>query len=118
MWTGSSLESTDCKFLIWAAPMKEILRVKIFERKAVSMIFILRSATDSTKQEWSLLKSHSRDIFCQSGQCKKCIQKCTMKGIQHPELLGDVEEYHSCLQLAQNKTSEMEVQTKLRLATK
>ena len=75
MWTGSSLESTDCKFLIWAAPMKEILRVKNFERKAVSMIFILRSATNSTKQEWSLFKSHSRDIFCQSGQCKKCNQK-------------------------------------------
>ncbi len=41
-----------------------------------------------------------------------------MKEIQHPELLEDVEEYLSCLQLAQNKTSEMEVQTKLRLATK
>ena len=75
MWTGSSLESTDCKFLIWAAPMKEILRVKNFERKAVSMIFILRSATDSTKQEWSLFKSHSRDISASLVNVKNAIKK-------------------------------------------
>lgn len=119
--------------------MKEFLRSKDFGIYLCTYDFYLRTVTNATAQEWSLFKSLTPEIFSASlVNIKDAIKKfvynayllnlnsetteeggvatsVNMKGIQHPELLGDVEEYLSCLQLAKNKTSEMELNTKLRL---
>ena len=50
LWTGSSLETVSCDFLIWAAPMKEFLR----------------TVSDATHQEWSLFKGLTPEIFTAS----------------------------------------------------
>ena len=132
LWTGSSLETVLCDFIIWAAPMKEFLR----------------TASDATHQEWSLFKGLIPEIFTASlVNVKNAVKNSVynaylpnlntgtavehgvtasvnMRGLQTPDIANPevLEEFNkntletlTCLQLGKNKTDELDRHNKLRL---
>ena len=126
LWTGSSLETVSCDFLIWAAPMKEFLR----------------TVSGATHQERSLFKGLTPEIFTASlvnvdNAVKNFVYNAylpnlssrtaeehgvtasmNMKGLRTPENPQVLEKLtlqtFSCLQLAKNKTDELNLHQKLR----
>ena len=128
LWTGSSLETVSCDFLIWAAPMKEFLR----------------TVSDATHQEWSLFKGLTPEIFTaslvnventvknfvynaylpnlNSGTAEEhgVTASVNMRGLRTPDIENPqvLEKFtlqtFSCLQLAKNKTDELNLHQKLR----
>ena len=131
LWTGSGLETVSCDFLIWAAPMKELLR----------------TVSDATHQEWSLFKGLTPEIFSGSlANVKNAVKNfiyngylpnlnsetavehgvtfCgNMRGLQVPDIETPevLEEFKKntletlyCLQIAKNKTDEKNLHQKFR----
>ena len=131
LWTGSSLETVSCDFMIWAAPMKEFLR----------------TVSDATHQEWSLFKGLTPEIFSgnlvnvknavknyvynaylpnlNSGTAiEHGVTACAnMRGFRVPgiETPEGLEEFNKntletlyCLQLGKNKTDEKNLNQNLR----
>ena len=131
LWTGSSLETISCDFMIWAAPMKEFLR----------------TVSDATHQEWSLFKGLTPEIFTgnlvnvknavkhfvynaylpnlNSGTAiEHGVTACAnMRGFRVPgiETPEGLEEFNKntletlyCLQLGKNKTDEKHLNQNLR----
>ena len=131
LWTGSSLETVLCDFIIWAAPMNEFLR----------------TVSDATHQEWSLFKGLIPEIFTASlvnvkNAVKNFVYNAYLpnlnsgtalehgvtasvnmrglltSGIGTTEVLEEFNkntlETLTCLQLAKNKTDELDRHLKLR----
>ena len=131
LWTGSGLETVSCDFLVWAAPMKELLR----------------TVSDATHHEWSLFKGLTTEIFSgslvnvknavknfvynaylpnlNSGTAEEhgvtaCVNMRGFRvpGIETPEVLEEFNkntlETLYCLQLAKNKTDEKTIHQKFR----
>ena len=131
LWTGSYLKVVSCDFMIWAAPMKEFLRTVSDATHLEWSLFNGLSPeifTASLVNVENAVKNFVYNAYLpnlNSGTAEEhgVTASVNMRGLRTPDIENPrvLEEFNqdtlqtlSCLQLAKNKTDELNLHQKLR----